>query len=271
MLEADTPKSRQIKDSLERIGYRHLESIPQDNTTDREPDEVSRRDVLGWLKGTNPGDEHPNKDPKDKHPDNDPEDDPEDKHLDNDSEDDPDFVEQDIEKDGEEDGQHYEQVRLEYRELIDSGAFRWLIMRLKREIFMTAPTTDHASSIAEDILRKLVSKGKVSRKNPVESHRAVFTVDWNPLAFLEEQDYEEEWSEALAGAITLTGCASFAQALTCAEYMRQTWPCSGLSTLHAFQHIVKRSQDGHTTREYSFSAIVQAKVLLIGAFRRRCR
>jgi hypothetical protein len=65
---------------------------------------------------------------------------------------------------------------------------------------------------------------KVSRKKSVEAYKITFEIEWDPLAFIKEQEYREEPGEAIERAITLTGYAKDAQALTCAQYLRQTWP-----------------------------------------------
>jgi hypothetical protein len=49
-----------------------------------------------------------------------------------------------------------------------------------------------------------------------------FGIEWDPLAFVKEQEYREKPDEAVEIAITLTGPAKDAQALTCAQYLCQT-------------------------------------------------
>lgn len=50
-------------------------------------------------------------------------------------------------------------------------------------------------------------------------------MDWDPLAFLEQQSYNGILD--LGRAITITGSASDAQAVTTTEYLIQTWPTGG--------------------------------------------
>lgn len=50
-------------------------------------------------------------------------------------------------------------------------------------------------------------------------------LNWDPLAFLEQQSYNE--ISDLGRTITITGSASDAQAVTTTEYLIQTWPTGG--------------------------------------------
>jgi hypothetical protein len=53
----------------------------------------------------------------------------------------------------------------------------------------------------------------------------------DPSAFVREQEYREKPDEVVEITITLTGSAKDAQALTCAQYLCQTWPSVGRHTV----------------------------------------
>lgn len=71
-----------------------------------------------------------------------------------------------------------------------------------------------------------------------------FRMEWDPLAFIKEQEYSEELDETMETAITLTGSARDAQALTCAQYLRQTWPSAAEHIIRLIKDVV-RNRPGH--------------------------
>ena len=72
-----------------------------------------------------------------------------------------------------------------------------------------------------------------------------FTVAWDPLAFLAREGYREEPERALGRVICITGSQYIAQALPCREYMRQTWPSTGVQTLALIEKLVGRPLERH--------------------------
>jgi hypothetical protein len=86
-------------------------------------------------------------------------------------------------------------------------------------------------AIRQEIIKSLPSSHRVSRKKPADAYTVTFMIEWDPLAFVKEQAYKEEPDEAVEIAITLTGSAKDAQALTCAQYLCQTWPSAGEHTI----------------------------------------
>lgn len=85
--------------------------------------------------------------------------------------------------------------------------------------------------ISEDIRGRLYSslghRLVISKTRPPVC-RVMFRSDWNPLAFVREQEYVEEPGEALEGAITITERANgVAEAMPCSRYLCRTWPCLG--------------------------------------------
>jgi hypothetical protein len=129
-------------------------------------------------------------------------------------------------------------MKFEYQSLIESQAFQWLLTQLQRELHLTTPKPDNLSIIKEQILSVIPTSGKVGSSQPVETCTAVFNVDWDPRAFVKEQQYRERADEAIATAITLTGCPSCAQATTTTEYLDQTWPVSRTGTLQVLKDMV---------------------------------
>jgi hypothetical protein len=61
-------------------------------------------------------------------------------------------------------------------------------------------------------------------------------VDWNPVAFVEEQGYDED--DAITRVITLTGTGTAAQAAFPAEYLEANWPLMGKYTVKLVKSVV---------------------------------
>jgi hypothetical protein len=105
------------------------------------------------------------------------------------------------------------------------------------------PYSSPLSNSMEAIRQKIISSLPHEVKS-TEAHKVTFVIEWDPLAFVKEQEYREEPDEAIEKAITLTGSAKDAQALTCAQYLCQTWPSTGEHTTRLVKDVL-RSGPGH--------------------------
>ncbi|KAI1872535.1 hypothetical protein JX265_005415 [Neoarthrinium moseri] len=97
-----------------------------------------------------------------------------------------------------------------------------------------------------------------------------FTVDWDPVAFLAAQEYGGPIHEAVAKAITLTGDLRDAQALSCQEYLAQTWPSSGPLLMQLIENLIRNRDTGaefdcQTPNGTQLSASIVQSVLLLKA------
>lgn len=135
--------------------------------------------------------------------------------------------------------------------ILKTPAYEWLVATLQREVTLKRTTPDLMENIGRKILSALPSDDKVSRKIPSREYKARFELDWNPLSFVKEQQYTEAAHEALNRAITLTGCANDAQALTTGDYLSQTWPATGNCVMELVSDVVRNSIDHHTSGKYS--------------------
>ncbi|XHG05755.1 hypothetical protein AWENTII_008968 [Aspergillus wentii] len=84
----------------------------------------------------------------------------------------------------------------------------------------------------------LFSRG-VSSMRSSATIKVVYRIKWDPFQFFQSQGYNEEPADAIVGVITLTGSAEKSQALTCSQYMRQTWPSSGPQVLQLTQDTLR--------------------------------
>lgn len=69
-----------------------------------------------------------------------------------------------------------------------------------------------------------------------ERHDAFLNVEWDILAFMEDQFRDPESPSAVLGSvITISGSAQHAQATTCSQYVMQNWTAYGSRVLDALQ------------------------------------
>ena len=90
--------------------------------------------------------------------------------------------------------------------------------------------------IGDEIMRglKAVNRG---RGYDTALCKGLFEVAWDLPGFI-NHEYVQGVGLQLGSIITITGSSIDAQALTCAEYMRQVWPTTGAETLKALQESV---------------------------------
>lgn len=138
-----------------------------------------------------------------------------------------------------------------HRSLISaSAAYRWLLVTLRRESLLELKCSK-MEDIRQTILSSLKVSQKISRSRPAEAFRTTFLINWDPIAFLKEQLYEENLEEAIDKVITLTGSAKNAQALTTLQYLRQTWPITGEYVLQLVKNVLRGPRSEKYTGECS--------------------
>ena len=74
-----------------------------------------------------------------------------------------------------------------------------------------------------------------------ESVKALLTMEWDLPEFMKSQ-YPDAEDANLGSVITLTGTVLHAQATTCLEYVKQTWPSQGCEVVMAFQSAIDSCQ-----------------------------
>ncbi|KAL7968449.1 hypothetical protein HDV63DRAFT_87679 [Trichoderma sp. SZMC 28014] len=115
-----------------------------------------------------------------------------------------------------------------YRKFIlESESYEWLLGRLRRELHLYSTQPNTIQVIRDKILFSLPKPHKISKKVSSQTYTAIFEIDWDILGFFTTQGYLNPWNEVFEGVITLTGTLLDAQAATCAQYIRQTWPLTG--------------------------------------------
>ena len=138
----------------------------------------------------------------------------------------------------------------EYRKLmLREPTYEWLVSRLLREAYLSRASPDVMSQIGDSVrTAEAFRVSTLSREQSFKGVRAIFSVDWDPVAFLTEQNYSKPNAEVMAEVVTLTGMITDAQATSCWEYVSQTWPVNGQQTVQLIQDVV-RSKGKQCQRE----------------------
>jgi hypothetical protein len=140
----------------------------------------------------------------------------------------------------------------DYRTVLQNDpGYQWLLNRLRRELELSKPEHDTMTTVRNYIISGLPLPRNISPNSPSQPCSVIYTVDWDPVAFLAEQEYGEPPSFAIFNAITLTGTCVAVQALTCLDYMNQVWPEIGHHTLGLIQTLVTSGHPNSTTCKWT--------------------
>jgi hypothetical protein len=123
--------------------------------------------------------------------------------------------------------------------LTSNSAYEELLARLQREFYLVPAKLNIMEEIREKIMSSLPSPRKVSRKISPPSCRAMFQVNWDIIDFITTQGYSKEPYEVFEGVITITGTCRDAQAATCAQYVKKTWPVTGAIVIRLIKDVLK--------------------------------
>jgi hypothetical protein len=130
-----------------------------------------------------------------------------------------------------------------------SPAYKWLLGRLQREILLSRMIPDAMATVRSSIMISLSSTHTISRSKCPSTFKAIYEMDWNPIAFVQEDSIAQRPHDTMKLAMTVTGSASDAQASTCIDYLRQIWPSHGEHTLELIQLAVRTGCDHKVQRE----------------------
>ena len=128
--------------------------------------------------------------------------------------------------------------------VIHTQEYQWLIANLRKHFYLAPTEPNSMSAVRQKILGFLPIAHEMSRKRKPDVHKMTFQIMCDLLTSITEQHYKVAPEEVVQTAITLTGSAKDAQALTCSQYVCQTWPLTGDHTIRLIQTVV-RSDPGH--------------------------
>ncbi|KUJ21185.1 uncharacterized protein LY89DRAFT_429259 [Mollisia scopiformis] len=116
-------------------------------------------------------------------------------------------------------------------------------------------------------------RSPLTKDNPNSgSHSAMFCLDWDVLAFLQEQ-YPAGLAQDLGSVLTITGQASDAYMSTIRNYLEYAWPQCPLALLEALQGAITKYAEEETSRSIFFSlpksgiivSILEKSILVTGS------
>ncbi|KAK6826419.1 hypothetical protein RU639_005434 [Aspergillus parasiticus] len=123
-----------------------------------------------------------------------------------------------------------------YRDLImDSPVYKWLLGSLRRELDLQPAEPDARGAIRNRILDSLPFSRIVSRYDQPRIYQVKFTLNWDLVAFVKEQEYDTNKEGFLGRIITITGTRQDAQAMTCLQYLHQAWQSFGANILQLLE------------------------------------
>ncbi|KAF3003992.1 hypothetical protein E8E14_007746 [Neopestalotiopsis sp. 37M] len=122
-----------------------------------------------------------------------------------------------------------------------SYSYRWLLCAIEKTQVLQIP--DRAAETCS-IERQLINGMRMPGAMGMHLNTFVeleFQVDWGFRVFHNEQAYSESLETVLETAITLTGNHNSVQAITCIDYVRQTWGTEGAELVLFLQKLVQSS------------------------------
>ncbi|KAL4871516.1 hypothetical protein BDV12DRAFT_194279 [Aspergillus spectabilis] len=149
-----------------------------------------------------------------------------------------------------------------YKELFQAAAaYEKLLEDVRRECTLEFPNPNLLSEVRETIFRGLPAPcdGTNSQTPPEQHHNVIFKVDWDPVTFIQMQNFAEIPEVAIRQTVVLTGTTTKAQAVTCARYLEQTWPITGLDILGLIQRICQNPFTSTVSRTLRDRTIVTGR------------
>jgi hypothetical protein len=143
----------------------------------------------------------------------------------------------------------------EYEEFIKSSeSYRWLLCKLRQHELLSfgeQNVMDEIGSKLRKELRAQDSLRKMSIRRPLYSVQVNFVLPWGPRKHIEDGMNEDPLSTILDKTLCITGSWCEAQAMTVAEYIRQTWPVTGETVICLFEKLMQLTEDQtYTSKMY---------------------
>lgn len=144
-----------------------------------------------------------------------------------------------------------------YHELIPkTEGYQWLLSRLKQELLMAPAKPSFMDTINNLITQSLQSSPQIGHHTSTTIYDAEFEVDWDIMAFLEQQQYSTALHEAIERVITVTGSYQDSYVTTCGQYIDQTWPSSGRITMQLVKVMVGSKIKYQTTSKSTSQRLI---------------
>ena len=141
---------------------------------------------------------------------------------------------------------HLAKFHKRYEFLKESKEYQWLLHRIRTSanlsqsgntILANISRKIHAGLDESDVL-KCKQRAKAFKSNTLFT--AIFHVGLSLRTFLDHY-YQDHSCSDIGAVLTLTGDAVNSQAATCAQYMQQTWPISGIEILRVLERSLSKN------------------------------
>lgn len=143
-----------------------------------------------------------------------------------------------------EDGDENLPEHTEFWSLITSSpVYEWLLGSLRRKLHLQPAEPNVQDAIRDRILETLPSSRRVSRYDQPTIYQVEFLLNWDPASFIAEQEYDTSKEGFLGKIITITGSGQDAQAMTCLQYLQQTWHSYGADILQLVEATLLSERD----------------------------
>jgi hypothetical protein len=135
----------------------------------------------------------------------------------------------------------------DYKAFIESSeSYRWLVSKIWQHGRLSFRDRDMKSKIGVGLREKLQayeSLRKMSPRKPLAKFHVEFLLQWHPKSFVEDYGQEHPSPLTLDDILCITGSWCEAQAMTMANYMRQTWCTTGEAVIDLFRQLMISSKD----------------------------
>lgn len=139
-----------------------------------------------------------------------------------------------------------------YRQILKNAeATAWLLSTLNQDFALQKNLSSVMRFIRASVLKTLrgsVRKPgqRISRRRNPPSYTARFQLQWDPVAFCDQEFCEGEPRELFLRVITVTGDGNSLQALPCEDYIMQTWPFAASAFIALLQALVAEPYKAHS-------------------------
>lgn len=135
-----------------------------------------------------------------------------------------------------------------YRKVMsESQAYQWFLSALRNEALLQREgSRSHmrTESVSRILLEKLPT-GAISKRHSPSSHEVTFVLDWDQSMKLCKDVPLSAWpAKSFGSFVVLTGSPMKAQALTTSQYMRQTWPTTGVHVFNLVRNAIACPKGG---------------------------
>ncbi|GAA88750.1 hypothetical protein AKAW_06864 [Aspergillus luchuensis IFO 4308] len=130
-----------------------------------------------------------------------------------------------------------------WRLITSSPVYEWLLGSLRRKLHLQPAEPNVQDAIRDRVLETLPSSRRVSRYDQPTIYQVVFRLNWDPASFIAEQEYDISREGFLGKIITITGSDQDAQAMTCLQYLQQTWHSYGADILQLVEATLLSERD----------------------------